>query len=103
MKTNIGLVFHFDKSDWEWFSCRSGSPDLGQAQADLDVIERCGLSSLLDMPWFTVNRGLLTALAERWHSDTNTFHFATGEMTVTLEDCYRILRIPIASAILPYE
>ncbi|XP_059074222.1 protein MAIN-LIKE 2-like isoform X1 [Cryptomeria japonica] len=55
------------------------------------------------MPRFTVNRGLLTTLAKRWHSDTNTFHFATGEMTVTPEDCYRILRIPVVSALLPYE
>ncbi|XP_057861147.2 protein MAINTENANCE OF MERISTEMS-like [Cryptomeria japonica] len=73
------------------------------SQADLDIIERCRLTSLLDMSRFTVNRGLLTALAERWHSDTNTFHFAAGEMTVTPEDCYRILRIPVVGAILPYE
>ncbi|XP_059065566.1 protein MAIN-LIKE 1-like [Cryptomeria japonica] len=55
------------------------------------------------MPRFTVNQGLLIALAERWHSDTNTFHFATGEMTVTLEDCYRILHILVVGALLPYE
>lgn len=73
------------------------------ARADLDVIERYGLSSLLDMPQFIVNRGLLTVLTERWHGDMNTFHFATGEMTVTLEDCYRILRIPVAGALLSYE
>lgn len=73
------------------------------SQVDLDIIERCRLISLLDMPRFTVNRGLLTALVERWHSDTNTFHFDTGEMTVTPEDCYRILRIPVVGALLPYE
>lgn len=73
------------------------------AHADLDIIERCGLTSLLDMPRFSVNRGLLTALAERWHNDTNTFHFATSEMTVTPEDCYRILCIPVVGSLLPYE
>lgn len=73
------------------------------SQADLEIIDRCGLSSLLDMPRFTVNRALLIALAERWHSDMNTFHFATGEITVTPEDCYRILRIPVVGALLPYE
>lgn len=72
-------------------------------QADLDIIERCGLTSLLDMPRFTVNRGLLTTFTERWHSDTNTFHFAMGEMTVTLEDCYRILCILVVGSLLPYE
>lgn len=71
--------------------------------ADRDIIERCGLSSLLEMPRFIVNRGLLTTLAEMWHSDTNTFHLATGEITVTLEDCYQILWIPVVGALLPYE
>lgn len=41
------------------------------------------------------NLGLLTTLAERWHSETSTFYFPTGEMSVTLEDVYHILRLPI--------
>lgn len=61
------------------------------------------MTSLLEMHRFIVNWGLLIALVERWHSDMNTFHLATGEMTMTLEDCYRILRIPIVGALLPYE
>lgn len=69
---------------------------------DRDIIERCGLSSLLDMPWYIINQGLLIALAARWHSDTNTFHLATGEITITPEDCYRILQIPVIGALLPY-
>lgn len=73
------------------------------SQVDLDIIDRCNLSSLLDMPRFTMNWGLLTALADRWHSDTNTFHFAIAEMTMTPEDCYRILRIPVVGSLLPYE
>lgn len=55
------------------------------------------------MPRYIINRGLLIAFAERWHSDTNTFHLATGEITVTLEDCYQILWIPMVGALLPYE
>lgn len=34
-------------------------------------------------------------LAKKWHSDHNTFHLPTDEMTVTSKDVYRILRIPI--------
>ncbi|KAH9325625.1 hypothetical protein KI387_005803, partial [Taxus chinensis] len=38
---------------------------------------------------------LMAALIERWDPATNVFHLPTGEMTVTLEDVYRILRLPI--------
>lgn len=72
-------------------------------QAERDIIERCGLSSLLDMPRYTINRGSLTSLADRWHNDTNTFYLAIGEMMVTPEDCYSILWIPMVEDFLPYE
>ncbi|QHO20287.1 uncharacterized protein DS421_11g336650 [Arachis hypogaea] len=38
---------------------------------------------------------LVTALVERWHPDTYTFHLPTGECAVTLEDMALILGIPI--------
>ncbi|XP_059063972.1 serine/threonine-protein phosphatase 7 long form homolog isoform X1 [Cryptomeria japonica] len=52
---------------------------------------------------YIINWGLLITLSERWHSDTNTFHLATGEITVTPEDYYRILQILVVGALLPYE
>lgn len=61
------------------------------SQANRDVIEKCDLSSSLHMARYIINKGLLTALVERWHSDTNTFHLATGNIIVTPKDCYRIL------------
>ncbi|KAL4330311.1 hypothetical protein AHAS_Ahas13G0387400 [Arachis hypogaea] len=39
---------------------------------------------------------LITALVERWHPDTHTFHLPTGECTVTLEDMTLILGIFLA-------
>lgn len=62
-----------------------------------------GLRFILYVPEFWVNMGLLTALAERWHSETCTFHLMMGEMTVTLEDVYRIPRIPIDGELIPYD
>ncbi|GLJ17130.1 hypothetical protein SUGI_0296410 [Cryptomeria japonica] len=53
-----------------------------------------GLRHVLYVPEFRANMGLLTALVERWHSETCTFHLPMGEMIVTLEDVYRILQIP---------
>lgn len=41
------------------------------------------------------DRDMLTALMERWDPNSNTFHVLTGEITVTLEDIYRITRLPI--------
>ncbi|KAL8092823.1 hypothetical protein AgCh_034899 [Apium graveolens] len=38
---------------------------------------------------------LITALVERWRPETNSFHFTFGEMTITLEDVYMILGLPI--------
>lgn len=57
----------------------------------------------MDMPKYRINRGLLTALAERWHSDHNTFHLATGEMTVTPEDVYHILGILVVGELVRYD
>ncbi|KAH9312294.1 hypothetical protein KI387_027329, partial [Taxus chinensis] len=41
------------------------------------------------------DHSLMVALIERWDPAANVFHLPTGEMTVTLEDVYRILRLPI--------
>jgi len=38
---------------------------------------------------------MLTALMERWDLNSNTFHLPTREMTIMLEDVYRITRLPI--------
>lgn len=62
-----------------------------------------GLRHVLYVPEFRANMDLLTALAERWHSETCTFHLPMGEMTVTLEDVYRILHIPIDGELIPYD
>lgn len=58
-------------------------------------IDACGLRHILYMPKIRMNRGLLIALVERWHSDHNSFHFPTREISVTKEDVYKILHIPI--------
>lgn len=72
-------------------------------QVDRDIIEACGLTSLIEMLEVCLNRGLLTVLAERWHSDMNTFHLPTGEVTVTPEDVYRIMRIPVMGEIVQFD
>lgn len=55
------------------------------------------------MPDIRINRGLLTTFVERWHSDHNSFHLPTDEISVTLEDVYRILCIPIIGELVQYD
>lgn len=69
---------------------------------DLDIITHCGLISLIDIPQYRINMGLLTTQAKRWHSDHNTFHLLTWEMTVTLKDVYHILQILVMGKIFVY-
>lgn len=70
---------------------------------DLAVIEACGLIHLLHMLSYQKNRALLITLTERWHNEHNTFHLPTGEITVTPEDVYWILQIPIVGEMDAYD
>lgn len=45
---------------------------------------------------------LIKALVERWRSETNSFHFSFGEMTITLEDVYMIMGLPISGRALTH-
>jgi len=38
---------------------------------------------------------MLIALMERWDLNSNIFHLPTGKIIVTLEDIYKITRLPI--------
>jgi Plant mobile domain len=54
----------------------------------LSGVARCGMMKNLD-------NSLITALVERWHRETHSFHFPFGEATVTLQDVAVIWGLPI--------
>ncbi|EMS48154.1 hypothetical protein TRIUR3_13241 [Triticum urartu] len=42
-----------------------------------------------------LDKALITALVERWRPETHSFHLASGEMTVTLQDVAMLFALPI--------
>lgn len=73
------------------------------SDVDKAHIDLCGFTHLLDMSYIRVNHGMLNALVERFHSEHNTFHLPVGEMTITPEDIYRILRIMFVGDKIDYD
>ncbi|KAG9444900.1 hypothetical protein H6P81_016240 [Aristolochia fimbriata] len=52
----------------------------------MSYIEAASFGALIRVQWLRLDKPLITSLVERWRSETNTFHLANGEMTITLED-----------------
>ena len=63
--------------------------------ADWGHVQLCGLEHVHEWPDLRAHTAQLSALIERWHTPTGSFHLPTGEATVTLLDVWRILRVPI--------
>ena len=75
----------------------------GMTEGEREVLVSLGLYHITFMPEIRSNSGLLTALAERWHSETSSFHLLTREATVTLEDVWCILQILIIGEVVVYD
>jgi len=63
-------------------------------------VDTCGLRPLLLTGYESISHGLVCALAERWHAETNNFHLPVREMTVTLDDVACLLDIPIVGRLI---
>ncbi|XP_059067634.1 protein MAIN-LIKE 2-like [Cryptomeria japonica] len=65
------------------------------SDAERAHVDAIGLGYVVWMPHIRSHMTMLTTLIERWRSETSTFHLPIDEMTVTPEDVYQIMRLPI--------
>ena len=59
------------------------------------IVVDAGFGRLHDICFGKVDHILLTAFVERWHLETNSFHFPWGEITPTLHDIMCLMSLPI--------
>jgi len=68
-----------------------------------DPVEAYGLHGLIYTGYSSVTHAMMHALCERWHTETSSFHLPMGEMTITLDDVYNLLHIPIKGRMLEHD
>ncbi|KAK5834120.1 hypothetical protein PVK06_017994 [Gossypium arboreum] len=61
----------------------------------IPFLELAGFGSAALIRTFNLRHDLISALVERWHPETHTFHLSCGECTITLEDVALQLGLPI--------
>ncbi|XXG46971.1 hypothetical protein AAC387_Pa02g1692 [Persea americana] len=60
-----------------------------------EYVRQAGLQHLAEIDRMVIDHALITGLIERWRPETNSFHFPSGEATITLEDVAYIYGLPI--------
>ena len=61
----------------------------------VSYIKWTGLYGLYTLDFIQLDWALITALVERWRTETHTFHLPYGEMTITLEDVEVLLGLKV--------
>ncbi|GMQ06210.1 hypothetical protein CsSME_00050878 [Camellia sinensis var. sinensis] len=94
----VPLLSHPHRADSIWedpdqsrtvVACRRGDFGLWDRPLDHRVLQcllRAGFYGVYRIGHIRLDHPLITALVERWRTETHTFHFPTGEATVTLQD-----------------
>ena len=64
-------------------------------QRILPLLIHSGFYGLARIGFIRLDWHLITALVERWHPETHTFHFPQGELSITLQDVAIQLGLPV--------
>ncbi|KAL5167257.1 Protein MAIN-LIKE 1 [Glycine soja] len=77
---------------------------IGRPSPEIEgLVAATGLSPLIDCSIVTGNPGLISALVERWHGETSSFHLPMGELTITLDDVSSLLHLSITDTLHSFE
>ncbi|BAT89983.1 hypothetical protein VIGAN_06113500, partial [Vigna angularis var. angularis] len=88
LTTPTTLHFPYGKDRWEIKVISHGKKlkHFGMYNEAIEpFITMLGLSSLVNLSYEYADHGLIVALTERWHLETNSFYLLVGEMSVTLD------------------
>lgn len=58
-------------------------------------METSGFTNVAKLKDIVIDTSFIYALLERWRPETHTFHFPTGECTITLEDVSMFLGLRV--------
>ena len=58
-------------------------------------LRTAGFYGAYRLRYIQLDWGLITALVERWRTETHTFHLPVGEATITLQDTAVLLGLPV--------
>src|ERR1051325_11252299 len=61
----------------------------------IPYIERASFEDVIKISNCTIDSKFILAMCKRWRLETHTFHLPVGECTVTLEDVYMLMGLPI--------
>ena len=64
------------------------------------IVRDSGLVPLLNTKMNNVDHNIVAAFVERWHPETNSFHFSFGEMTITLHDVFYLTGLRVDGPLL---
>jgi len=87
----VKLVFHYEKVK------RFGRPH----PYVKPFVLNSGLSPLCDILYDYLDTRLILDFVERWHHETNSFHLPIGEMTISLDDVWSLIHLPIIREFCP--
>ncbi|XP_049346783.1 protein MAIN-LIKE 1-like [Solanum verrucosum] len=89
---NVNMILNMRRCDGNFWDLVKKYPIHPRV---LEVIELSGLYGVYRSNRPSIDRSLITSLVERWRPETHTFHFRTGEATITLQDVEVLYGLPV--------